>query len=130
MQGVIVGVKAVLESRSEKDKGKEEERKMLMECLAELYVPFPIPFPLFINGRTTRYISTRLPGSALPYLLALRKPYTLQFIRDNNLFMDVVDLAGTLVEVDGDGAIELMVENALSVPVSWVFLFLKVDDEW
>jgi len=35
--------------------------------------------------------------------------------------MDVVDLAGTLVEVDGDGAVELMVENALSVPVSLSF---------
>jgi len=45
VQGVIVGVKAALESRPEKEKGREEERKVLMECLAELYVHVRLLFP-------------------------------------------------------------------------------------
>ncbi|KAL7410874.1 hypothetical protein BDY24DRAFT_417479 [Mrakia frigida] len=56
--------------------------KILMECLAELFV---------LN---------RQPGKALPYYLRLRRPNVFDLIRDFNLFTAVRDQALLLVEFD------------------------------
>ncbi|RXW18809.1 hypothetical protein EST38_g7044 [Candolleomyces aberdarensis] len=90
---VVVAVKARLD-KAEKEgsirKGeegeeamtKQEEVRLLMECLAELYT------------------ANRQPGKALPYYLRLRRPNVFELIRENNLFTDVQDQILLLVEFD------------------------------
>lgn len=60
----------------------EPQTKVLMECLAELY------------------IANRQPGQALPYFLRLRRPNVFQLIQDNNLYTDVQGQVLLLVEFD------------------------------
>jgi len=95
-----------------------------------------------------RYTSNRQPGKALSFYLRLRRPNVFNLIRENNLYTDVKDQVLQLVEfdmqlqeknklkvngavveadsveVEGKGeAIELLVNNVHSIPVS--FLTLK-----
>lgn len=86
-------------------------KKILMECLAEVY------------------IKNRQPGKALPYFLRLRKPGVFDLIREHNLFTVVQDQALLLVEFEEDikqdkqtskhcPAIDLLVDHTHSIPVS------------
>ncbi|KAH8118877.1 vacuolar assembling protein VPS41 [Phellopilus nigrolimitatus] len=110
------------------------DSKILMECLAELY------------------LTNRQPGKALPYVLRLRRPNVFDLIRENNLFTDVQDQALLLVEFDQElvkqrkeagedtqgrsPAIALLVDHTFSIPVPRVvqqlqsrsyFLYLYLD---
>ena len=101
----------------------EPQTKVLMECLAELY------------------IANRQPGQALQYCLRLRRPNVFQLIQDNNLYTDVQGQVLLLVEfdqelietrrkagekqgklgentVDRGQAISLLVNYTQSIPVS------------
>ena len=101
----------------------EPQTKVLMECLAELY------------------IANRQPGQALQYFLRLRRPNVFQLIQDNNLYTDVQGQVLLLVEfdqeliemkrksgekegkpgentVDRGQAINLLVNYTQSIPVS------------
>lgn len=60
----------------------DEEQKLLMEVLADLYV------------------RNRQPGKSLPYYLRLRRPGVFDLIRENNLFLDVRDQARQLIEFE------------------------------
>ncbi|KAI5121199.1 hypothetical protein M0805_006000 [Coniferiporia weirii] len=110
------------------------DAKILMECLAELY------------------LSNHQPGKALPYVLRLRRPNVFDLIREHNLFTDVQDQALLLVEFDQElakqregvdkavglesPAITLLVDHTFSIPVPRVvqqlqsrpyFLYLYLD---
>lgn len=85
----------------ETPKGKEDEKKILMECLAELYVPPQLsPYLRSLCFWWSRYTMNRQPGKALPYFLRLRRPNVLDLIRENNLFTDVQDQVLLLVQFD------------------------------
>ncbi|PPR01596.1 hypothetical protein CVT26_013335 [Gymnopilus dilepis] len=147
---VIVAVRAELDrtsatsstiSSTSKAGVDKEDTRILMECLADLYV------------------ANRQPGKALPFYLRLRRPNVFDLIRDNNLFTDVQDQILLLVEFDhelmeernkeiesqGTGigeqpveseAIKLLVEHIHSIPITRVvqqlqqrpyYLFLYLD---
>ncbi|KAJ7583660.1 vacuolar assembling protein VPS41 [Mycena floridula] len=116
---VIVAVHAELDraasSSTKPQSASGPDSKILMECLADLYI---------IN---------RQPGKALSYFLRLRRPNVFDLIRDNHLFTDVQDQVLLLVEFDhelmekrglnGDEsevkseAIRLLVDNIHSIPI-------------
>ncbi|TDL30074.1 vacuolar assembling protein VPS41 [Rickenella mellea] len=132
---VIVAIQSELDRSSP----SSADTRILMECLAELYM------------------SNRQPGKALPYFLRLRRPNVFALIRDNNLFTDVQDQALLLVEFDqellaqkrrdagesgesgderGSEAVTLLVDHTYSIPVPRVvqqlqgrpyFLYLYLD---
>lgn len=92
-----------------------QDSAVLMETLAALYTR---------NGQ---------PGKALRYYLQLHRPDTFDLIRDHSLILDVRDQAKQLIdfeeqiwgqEAEGRQAIELLVQNAHSIPVSrhWILL--------
>ncbi|KAI3605006.1 vacuolar protein sorting 41 [Moniliophthora roreri] len=139
---VIIAVLAELEKTATISTSKVMNGKaaILMECLAELYT------------------ANRQPGKALTYFLRLRRPNVFDLIRENNLFTDVQDQILLLVEFDHelmekrrqaredqDGAgveqdkseaIQLLVDNLYSIPITRVvqqlqsrprYLFLYLD---
>ncbi|PWN54103.1 hypothetical protein IE53DRAFT_39224 [Violaceomyces palustris] len=63
---------------------REKSSRILMECLAELY------------------IANHQPSKALPFFLRLRRPNVFDLIRDNNLFTAVQDQALLLIEFEQD----------------------------
>ncbi|WFD26708.1 Vacuolar protein sorting-associated protein 41 [Malassezia nana] len=83
--------------------------RVFLECLAQLYR------------------ANQKPGQALLYLLRLRDPSVFDFIRDNDLLIDVQHRIGTLVELDQDVAgtqepkdsalVPLLVKHMHSVPI-------------
>lgn len=89
----------------------------LLACLAELY------------------LAGRQPGKALPYLVQLRDPAVFDLIREHNLFTDVQDKLGSLVELDQDLAgtprpeasvvAPLLVDHLHSIPIDRAMPQLK-----
>ena len=73
------------------------------------------------------YLASRAPGKALEYLLQLRDPGVFELIREHNLFTDVHDRLGRLVELDQDLAgtprpaanavTPLLVDHLHSIPI-------------
>lgn len=101
------------------EKGTE---KLLMECLAEIY------------------IRNRQPGKALQYYLRLRRANVFDLIRENNLFTAVQDQALLLIEFEEDlkmrrakeatsskhgAAIDLLVDHTYSIPIGRVISQLE-----
>lgn len=87
-----------------------------------------------------RYTANRQPGKALPFYLRLRRPNVFELIKEHNLFTDVQDQVLLLVEFDHElmkkrkaagqdvsqsEAIELLVNNIHSIPVSCSLGFLR-----
>ncbi|GAC74618.1 vacuolar assembly/sorting protein VPS41 [Moesziomyces antarcticus T-34] len=105
------------------DKVKTATERLLMECLAELY------------------IKNRQPGKALQYYLRLRRANVFDLIRDNNLFTAVQDQALLLIEFEEDlktrrapdsslhskhgAAIDLLVDHTYSIPIGRVIAQLE-----
>ncbi|TKY89184.1 hypothetical protein EX895_001715 [Sporisorium graminicola] len=111
-----------IEDRLKSGEGKKEAgtEKLLMECLAELY------------------IRNRQPGKALQYYLRLRRANVFDLIRDNNLFTAVQDQALLLIEFEEDlksrrtqqgskhgAAIDLLVDHTYSIPIGRVIAQLE-----
>ncbi|CBQ70724.1 related to Vacuolar assembly protein VPS41 [Sporisorium reilianum SRZ2] len=111
-----------IEDRLKSGDGKKEPgtEKLLMECLAELY------------------IRNRQPGKALQYYLRLRRANVFDLIRDNNLFTAVQDQALLLIEFEEDlksrrtqpgskhgAAIDLLVDHTYSIPIGRVIAQLE-----
>jgi hypothetical protein len=107
----LYSTRAVVLAIEDRLDGEGSATKLLMECLAELY------------------IKNRQPGKALPYFLRLRKPGVFDLIREHNLFTVVQDQALLLVEFEEDikqdtksskhgPAIDLLVDHTHSIPVS------------
>ena len=117
--------------------------KVLMECLAELYVSSYLYDPNSLTMtlvNKNRYTANRQPGKALPYFLRLRRSNVFDLIRENNLFTDVRDQVLLLVQFDDElrkqrkregqdvdeersDAITLLVNNIHSIPVWFRFIF-------
>lgn len=91
-----------------------------------------------------RYTANRQPGKALPFYLRLRRPNVFDLIKENNLFTDVQDQVLLLVEFDHElmerrkaegwvttgrevhsEAIQLLVNNSHSIPVSFIISHLN-----
>ncbi|CDW96747.1 hypothetical protein, partial [Sporisorium scitamineum] len=114
---VVLAIEDRLKSGEGKEAGTE---KLLMECLAELY------------------IRNRQPGKALQYYLRLRRANVFDLIRDNNLFTAVQDQALLLIEFEEDlksqrtqqgskhgAAIDLLVDHTYSIPIGRVIAQLE-----
>lgn len=106
----IYSTKAVVLAIEDRLKMESGAKKLLMECLAEVF------------------IKNRQPGKALPYFLRLRKPGVFDLIREHNLFTVVQDQALLLIEFEEDNkqgsqlskhgaAIDLLVDHTHSIPV-------------
>ena len=115
---VVLAIEDRLKSGS-CDAGRE---KLLMECLAEIY------------------IRNRQPGKALQYFLRLRRANVFDLIRENNLFTAVQDQALLLIEFEEDlkmrrpaeqqvskhgAAIDLLVDHTYSIPIGRVIAQLE-----
>ncbi|KAJ1019474.1 hypothetical protein NDA16_004591 [Ustilago loliicola] len=113
-----------IEDRLKSGSGKVEvgTEKLLMECLAEIY------------------IRNRQPGKALQYYLRLRRANVFDLIRENNLFTAVQDQALLLIEFEEDlktrrsqqatsskhgAAIDLLVDHTYSIPIGRVISQLE-----
>ncbi len=119
---VVLAIEDRLKSSGDR---KEEAgtEKLLMECLAEIY------------------IRNRQPGKALQYYLRLRRANVFDLIRENNLFTAVQDQALLLIEFEEDlktrrsstttkpqssapskhgAAIDLLVDHTYSIPIGRV----------
>ena len=145
MPAVINAVKADLDKATGKSStlsssSTSPDATVLMECMAELYVPsFGLVYSLN-SSNFDRYTANRQPGKALHFYLRLRRPDVFDLIKENNLFTDVQDQILLLVEFDhelmekrkkegwlglgGGGkdepsseAIRLLVDNYHSIPV-------------
>lgn len=103
-----------------KSGNKKGEERLLMECLAEIY------------------IRNRQPGKALQYYLRLRRANVFDLIRENNLFTAVQDQALLLIEFEEDlktrrtkeiskhgAAIDLLVDHTYSIPIGRVISQLE-----
>lgn len=80
-QAVVLAIEDRLAGKGGKDKATA---RLLMECLAEIY------------------IRNRQPSKALVWFLRLRRPNVFDLIRENNLFTAVQDQALLLVEFEED----------------------------
>lgn len=88
---------------------KARNSRMLLECLAQLYM------------------ADRQPGKALPYMIHLRDASVFALIREHNLLIDVQHKIGTLVELDQELAgtseprhsvlMPLLVQYTHSIPI-------------
>ncbi len=111
-----------IDDRLKSGGGKKEAgtEKLLMECLAEIY------------------IRNRQPGKALQYYLRLRRANVFDLIRENNLFTAVQDQALLLIEFEEDlksrrtvegskhgAAIDLLVDHTYSIPIGRVISQLE-----
>ncbi|SPO21560.1 related to Vacuolar assembly protein VPS41 [Ustilago trichophora] len=110
-----------IEDRLKSGEGKKgEDKRLLMECLAEIF------------------IRNRQPGKALQYYLRLRRSNVFDLIRENNLFTAVQDQALLLIEFEEDlktrrtketskhgAAIELLVDHTYSIPIGRVISQLE-----
>uniref|UniRef100_V5ELZ1 Vps41 beta-propeller domain-containing protein n=1 Tax=Kalmanozyma brasiliensis (strain GHG001) TaxID=1365824 RepID=V5ELZ1_KALBG len=111
-----------VEDRLKSGAGRKEAgtEKLLMECLAEIY------------------IRNRQPGKALQYFLRLRRANVFDLIRENNLFTAVQDQALLLIEFEEDlksrrtvpgskhgAAIDLLVDHTYSIPIGRVIAQLE-----
>ena len=107
----LYSTRAVVLAIEDRLNGESSKARLLMECLAEVF------------------IKNRQPGKALPYFLRLRKPGVFDLIREHNLFTVVQNQALLLVEFEEDikqgnrlskhgPAIDLLVDHTHSIPVS------------